>query len=381
MRTTHQPWTPDGSSAAGSTTDAPVLPPDVRAELARTAARVPGLQWVVVDAAGPLIDVAVGWADVRRQVRMTPTTTQMAYSMTKTVTAVAILQLVERGELTLEDGLDAFVSDTPYRANSITVRQLLGHTSGIPAPIPLRWVHPSRQGEPFDESAALAQVLRRHPRLRARPGARFSYSNIGYWLLGRIVEQVTGRPFVDHIRAAILEPLGFIPEEMGFTIGDAASHATGYLAKYSWLNLAKGALMDRNLWDGYDGHWLRLRDIEPDGPAFGGLVGSARSFGRFLTDQLRPESILLGAEARRLFQAPQALADGSSIPMTLGWHVGRSDGADFLFKEGGGGGFHGEMRLWPSRAIGSVAIANDTQFDASAFLSRVGRAGLPGSRV
>jgi len=177
--------------------------------------------------------------------------------------------------------------------------------------------------------------------------------------------------------AAVLEPLGIVPDEMGFTIGDAATHATGYLAKYSWLNLAKGALMDRCLWDGYDGHWLRLRDIEPDGAAFGGLVGSARSFGRFLTDQLRPESILLGAAARRLLQAPQALADGSSIPMTLGWHVGRSDDAEFLFKEGGGGGFHGEMRLYPSRAIGSVVIANDTQFDASGFLTRVGRVGLP----
>ena len=65
--------------------------------------------------------------------------------------------------------------------------------------------------------------------------------------------------------------------------------------------------------------------------------------------------------------------------MTLGWHVGRSDDAEFLFKEGGGGGFHGEMRLYPSRAIGSVVIANDTQFDASAFLSRVDRVGLPGS--
>jgi len=379
MRATREPPTADRSSPVGSTADDLILPPDVRAELARTAARVPGLQWVVVDAAGPLIDVAVGWADLRHQVPMTPTTTQMAYSMTKTITAVAILQLIERGEMTLEDGLDAFVSDTPYRGNSITVHQLLAHTSGIPAPIPLRWVHPSRHGEPFDDSAALAEVLRRHPRLRTPPGARFSYSNIGYWLLGRIVEQVTDRPFADHVRAAVLEPLGTVPGEMAFTIGDAASHATGYLAKYSWLNLAKGALMDRSLWDGYDGPWLRLRDIEPDGPAFGGLVGSARSFGRFLTDQLRPESILLGAEARRLLQAPQALADGGSIPMTLGWHVGRSEGAEFLFKEGGGGGFHGEMRLYPSRALGSVAIANDTQFDASAFLSRVDRVGLPGS--
>jgi D-alanyl-D-alanine carboxypeptidase len=78
-----------------------------------------------------------------------------------------------------------------------------------------------------------------------------------------------------------------------------------------------------------------------------------------------------------LLYAPQALDNGHPIPMTLGWHILKTAGTDYLFKEGGGG-FHGEMRLYPSRGIGSVAIANDTQFDASGFLSQVD-AGFSGS--
>jgi D-alanyl-D-alanine carboxypeptidase len=351
------------------------------------ARRVPGFQYVVVDETGPVFAFAGGWADIRRAQPMTAATTMMGYSLTKTITAVAVLQLVGRGAIALDDELDRFVPDTPYRGRSITVRQLLSHTSGIPNPIPLRWAHLA--GDPlFDEADALAAVLRQNPRLRTRPGDRFAYSNLGYWLLGKVVERVTARRFADHVRGTVLEPLGLGSHEIGFTIHDAGTQATGYLARYSFLNLAKRLLLDRQYWDRYDGRWLRLTNHEVDGPSFGGLVGTAGAIGTFLADQLRPESALLGEKEHRLLETRQVLADGSPIPMTLGWHVGRAAGAGYLFKEGGGGGFHGEMRLYPSRGIGSVVIANDTQFDASGFLGRVdgsfggiGRAGSrPGSR-
>jgi hypothetical protein len=111
--------------------------------------------------------------------------------------------------------------------------------------------------------------------------------------------------------------------DLDFTIRDPAAHATGYLAKYSFMNLAKGFITDRGYWDGYDGRWLRLKNLELDGPSFGGLVGTAGGFGSFLGDQLRPGSALLGEESRRLLHTPQALDNGHPIPMTLGWHIGR----------------------------------------------------------
>jgi D-alanyl-D-alanine carboxypeptidase len=332
--------------------------------------RVPGFQYVAVDATGPVFAHAGGWADIRRAQPMTASTTMMGYSLTKTITAVAVLQLVGSGGIALDDELERFVPDTPYRGRSITVRQLLSHTSGLLNPIPLRWAHLAGDQQ-FDEAAALAEVLCKNPRLGSRPGERFAYSNLGYWLLGSVVERVTARGFADHVRETVLEPLGLGSDEMGFTIRDAGTHATGYLARYSFLNLAKRLLLDGQYWDGYDGRWLRLTNHELNGPSFGGLVGTARAFGTFLADQLRPESVLLGDKERRLLETPQSLADGGPIPMTLGWHVGRVAGTGYLFKEGGGGGFHGEMRLYPARGIGSVVIANDTQFDASGFLSRV----------
>jgi CubicO group peptidase (beta-lactamase class C family) len=102
----------------------------------------------------------------------------------------------------------------PY-GPSVTVRQLISDTSGIPNPIPLRWVHAADRHETFDEDAALAAVLKKHPRLSFAPGSRYAYSNIGYWLLGKVVERVTGERFAAYIVNGNLRPLGSGREILG----------------------------------------------------------------------------------------------------------------------------------------------------------------------
>jgi CubicO group peptidase (beta-lactamase class C family) len=301
---------------------------------------------------------------------MTLDTTMMAYSMTKTITAVAILQLVERGRLRLDEEAEPRVPGFPY-GSGVTVRQLLAHTAGIPNPIPLRWAHLASEDGVFDEAAALAAVLRRHPRPDRPPGRGYAYSNIGYWILGRVLESAAGQSYVDYVRQHIASPLGLGPRELGFSVADPATHAGGYLLRVSMMNLFKGLVTDRKLWGHTEGKWLRFQAHNLDGPAFGGLIGTARAFARFLQDQLRPRSVLLDPEAKLLLETPQENSGREVLPMTLGWHVRRLKGEQTLYKEGGGGGFHCEMRLYPSRGIGTVVMANDTGFRSTAFLDRV----------
>lgn len=338
--------------------------------------RVPGLQYLVVDADETVFEYAGGWADLRNQRAMTQSTTLMAYSMTKTITAVAILQLTEGGQLRLDDGIDGYLRDNPYGGHSITLGQLLDHTSGIPNPIPLRWVHLAEEAASFDEDAALAEVLHDNPKLASGPGEKFAYSNIGYWLLGKIVERVSGQSYPDYLRAKVLSPLGLSAEVMDFVVPDPARHANGYLARYSLMNLVKGFLTDRKVWGEYEGRWLRLKSHYVNGPAFGGLVGTATGFSRFLQDQLRPESVLFGPETKRLLETGQCDRAGRPIPMTPGWHLGETHGEPYFFKEGGGGGFHSEMRLYPTKSMGSVVMVNDTAFHSTRFLNRADRAFL-----
>ena len=332
--------------------------------------RTPGIQYLVVDATGILFEHAGGWADLRRGIALDARTTMMAYSMSKTITAAAALQLVEAGSMGLDDRVDRYLESFPY-GPQVTIRQLISHTSGIPNPIPLRWVHPAAQHASFDENAALAGVLRKNPRLSFEPGSRYAYSNIGYWLLGKVIERVSGETFTSYVVEHIFRPLSIAPRELGYTLVDPAHHATGYLEKYSVINLIKGLLIDRDLVGDYSGRWLEIRSHYLNGPAFGGLVGTARGFGTFLQDQLRDQCVLFNETTRRLFFAPQQTTRPASVAMTLGWHIGELLGSRFFYKEGGGGGFHCMMRLYPSVGLGTVAMSNATGFDVRGLLDRM----------
>jgi len=337
--------------------------------------KVPGLQYVVVTASGVVFESAAGSADLARRRAMTPDTTLMAYSMSKTVTAIAVLQLVEAGQIALDDRLTRTVPFSPYDPG-VTIRQLLSHTSGLPNPIPLRWVHPADAHREFNEAEALRAVLQQHGRSRTAPGARYAYSNIGYWLLGSVVEQASGQRFADYVDAHVVRPLGLDAGQLGYDIADPARHAAGYLEKYSLMNLVKGLLIDRRLIGEYAGAWLEIRPHYPNGPAFGGVVGTARAFARLLQDQLQPHSVLLGASARQHLHEPQTTNTGQAVPMTLGWHIGELQGHQSFFKEGGGGGFHALMRVYPTAGIGTVLMTNATGFNVTRALDELDGANL-----
>lgn len=333
--------------------------------------KLPGLQYLVVDRDHTLFEYAGGWADLGHRVSMTQDTTLMAYSMSKAITAIAVLQLVAAGKVALEDPIERYHA-TPY-GPGITVRQLLAHLSGIPNPVPLRWVHPAAQHAGFDEHAALDAELRAHPRPAFAPGKRFGYSNLGYWLLGSVVERASGQPFASYVAERLFAPLGVPAAALGYAIPDASRHAHGYLEKYSFLNLAKRLLVDRQLIGDYEGGWLRIEPHYLNGPAFGGLVGTASGFGMVLQDQLRPRSVLLDNPARELLYTPQRTAAGRAVPMGLGWHLGDLQGIPFFYKEGGGGGFHCEMRVYRINRVATVLMTNATRFDVKRCLDSLDR--------
>ncbi len=329
--------------------------------------RVPGIQYLVVGPDDTVFEYAGGWADIAGCRPMTPATTMMAYSMSKTITAVAVLQLAEAGKLNLDDPISFHLPSLPY-GRGLTARALLSHTAGVPNPIPLRWVHPGTGHTTFDERAALAEVVRAHPTATFKPGARYAYSNIGYWLLGSAVERASGQKFQSYVVDHVFQPLGITPLELGYDATAGPEHAHGYLEKYSLLNLVKRFLIDRALIGNYEGRWLRIEDHYPNGPAFGGLVGTAIGFGKFLQDQLRTHSTLFSDATRRLLYTPARTSDGAEIAMTLGWHIGSLKNAAFFFKEGGGGGFHSMMRVYPGPGIATVVMTNATGFDVRKLL-------------
>jgi D-alanyl-D-alanine carboxypeptidase len=323
------------------------------------ASKYPGIQYVVVTAKERLFEYDGGYADVKNAISMSAGTTMMAYSMTKTFTAAAVLQLVEQGKVSLDESVLHYLPTFPY-GSSVKVRHLLSQTSGLPNPIPLRWVHPVSQDSAFDESAALRTVMISHPKLVFAPGSRYAYSNISYWLLGEIIANSSGEPYEQYMQRRILAPLGLTARDAAFSIGDTSRHAKGYLSRRSLMNLMKGLLLDGQLIGDNEGRWANIRDHYLNGPAFGGLIATARAASVFLQDQLGDRSVLMSPETHKLFFTQQVSTGKTPVLMTLGWHIGELNGRRYFYKEGGGGGYHCEMRIFPERGIGSVIMVNET---------------------
>lgn len=328
----------------------------------------PGLQYLLLSADSILFSHCGGSADIASHRPMDPHTTMMFYSMTKTITAAAVLQLVERGVIRLDDPLRKYLPDIPY-GDELKIRHLLSQTSGIPNPIPLRWVHLVSEHQGFDEQAALRDILRRNDELEFPPGERYAYANISSWLLGALIRAVTGDSYEEYVRVNVIRRLGIPETEMDFTIPSPGLHAKGYLPEISLMNMFKALFIDGKYVGDYEDDWLHIKEHYLNGPAFGGLVGTSRALGIFLQDMLKPESGLLGNDTRAKFFEQQVSNSGEPVPMTLGWHVSSEDGVRYFFKEGGGGGFHCEMRIYPAQSVASVVLSNSTEFDVDGFLS------------
>lgn len=332
--------------------------------------QVPGTQYVVVNSEKAIFEYAGGFADVKNQKLMDGQTTMMFYSLTKTFTAAAILQFVEQGKINLDDPVENYCPALPYD-RTITVRHLLSHTSGIPNPIPLKWVHLASEHSGFDEEAALDDLLAKYMITKHKPGEKYHYSNIGYWILGKVIEKVSGFSYPEYMKLKMLQQIGLFTSEIDFVINDQAKQAKGYLTKISFMNLFKYLLIDRKIIDKSEGRWTTFKPHYVNGPSFGGLIGPARSLSRFLYDQLQKESVIFSNDTKKLFYEQQTTNDGNKIDMTLGWHIKQVENDKFYFKEGGGGGFRSEMRLYPDKGIGTIVIVNRTNFNTSSLLNKM----------
>ena len=165
--------------------------------------------------------------------------------------------------------------------------------------------------------------------------------------------------------------MGLNLNDIDFFIHDFSNHAKGYLAKYSFINLLKGFVTENEVWGDYEKNWLNVKHHYLNGPAFGGLLGSSYSFSKFLQDQLKEDSVLLNKQTKKQFYIQEKNKHGELIEMTLGWHVSKLQGNRFFFKEGGGAGYHSEMRLYPAKGIGSIVMVNKTLFNSKKFLNQV----------
>ena len=137
------------------------------------------------------------------------------------------MQLVERGAVSLDKPVRSYLPSVPYD-DALLVRHLLAYTGGVPNPLPTRWLHRRAVHNNHDEAAALAAVLADNDALKFTPGEKYLYSNLGYWLLGEIVEAVSGQDIADYFAEQIAKPLGVATADLAFAVNDERRVARGH---------------------------------------------------------------------------------------------------------------------------------------------------------
>lgn len=351
--------------------------PDIRRSFAewQQARHVPGLVWGIVRD-GELLHVeAAGVQDLQQRRPVTADSAFRIASMSKAFTAYAILQLAEQGKLRLDDPAAQHVPEMQGWAQGIRIADLLHHTAGFVTDDP----YGDRQ-QPLPEADFTAMLRAGAPFQRA-PGTAYEYSNFGYAVLGRIVSNVSGKPYQQHIAETIWQPLGMTATR--FEVADVPD-----------TQLARGYRFEQGR--------HRPEPMMADGAygAMGGVITTAHDYGRWIAHLLSGWPAAAQADGDRaratiramrhgggfVHQRPRPGQDAPDCRMMMIYAGGLVSGEDcllgaVLFHSGGYPGYGSHMLLLPDAGVGLFAFANHTYaaplppvWDAAGTLHRAGLA-------
>jgi CubicO group peptidase (beta-lactamase class C family) len=301
---------------------------------------IPGVVAAIAHGETLLLSKGYGYANLEREERVTPEHIFRIASHSKTFTATAVMQLVERGALRLDDPLAAYI---PWLMNvtalaEVTVRQALNHTTGI-----------VRNGDdadywqldqPFPDDAELRRLVE-HGGAVLPPNTSFKYSNIAYGLLGLVIAAASGIPYHDYVRERIIAPLGL--RDTGPETDDHARQrlVTGYTVPRFGLPRRPPADADTHALASATGFYSTAPDLCH--------YAAAHCFGN---------ETLLSDASKREMQQPYWKVPMSPMHYGLGFSVQEIEGQRFV---GHGGGFpgHATHTLFdPKECLIAVALTN-----------------------
>ena len=318
-----------------------------------------------VRAGGAQTEIYFGEARREAHQKIDAHTTYNWASITKTMTVIAILQLRDRGLLSLDDPAVRYVPelrqvhDTFGPVDAITIRDLLNHSAGFRNPT-WPWdcdATPKCDWQPFEPTRwSQVEAMLPYTDVAFKPGSRWSYSNLGYVFLGQIIERLTGDDFEVYITKNILMPLGM---------------TSSYFDKAPYFMQAD-----------VSGSYLRAGDtITPQPLDFDtGITTSNSGLKAPISDLLKYERFLIGDPNNKLYDvvlkrssleeawkatlpiepAVSGAPAGTAPMIGLGFYVFNVDGHRYISHDGDQGGFTAELMVDPDRGCASVIMSNTT---------------------
>jgi CubicO group peptidase (beta-lactamase class C family) len=307
---------------------------DAAVSAAMERERVPGISVGIENGDQVLIARGYGFADVENEVPATEHTVYRIGSITKQFTSAAILLLEERGKLRIGDDLSVFLPDYPMQGRQIPLERLLNHTSGIKGYTEMAefWKR-SREDLTHQE---MLELFGGAP-AEFQPGERWRYSNSGYYLLGLVIEKVSGTSYDQFLKTEIFDRLGLAQTAYLDETEIVKHRAAGYEVA------GERVVNDR---------YLSMK------PPF-----SAGALGSTVVDLMRWQRAiahgeLLRPETWRRMTTPGQLANGEPLTYGYGVMVGELAGRAKVAHGGGINGFRSQLAYYPAEELVVVVLAN-----------------------
>jgi CubicO group peptidase (beta-lactamase class C family) len=314
----------------------------VKAEMQKQ--RIPGLSLAVIKDGQNILAKGYGIANVEHQVPVKPETIFQSGSVGKQFTATAVMMLVEEGKISLDDSINKYFTDAPESWKEITVHHLLTHTAGTTDyPRDFDFRRDYTEDELLKRAASIP--------LAFQPGEKWSYSNLGYVMLGILVGKVTGKFYGDFIRDRIFRPLGMntarIISEADIVQNRAAGYrlANGDLKNQQWVSPALNTTGDGSL------YLTALDMVKWDAALYG-------------------EKILKKSSLVKMWTAVK-LNNGKTHPYGFGWSLGEMRGRHIIEHGGAWQGFKSYIARYIDDKLTVVVFANLAQADTQKIIRGV----------
>jgi CubicO group peptidase (beta-lactamase class C family) len=307
-----------------------------------TSGNTPSLSIAVAHDGEIVWQEAFGLADVENGIRATPLTMYRSGSIAKPITATAVMRLVEAGLVDLDAPIERYLGELTLHhyagtLGEVTVRRVLQHRAGLPPHNQLFFLDEDPQRLPFDET------VRRYGNVMFPPGASYIYSNLGYQLLARLVEQVSGMEFPRYVGDSVFEPLGMSAAQV--YVGEELTPATA--TSYYGID---GKPVPQSL----ASYW-----------GSGGTYCSARDLLQFAMFHLKNH---LPGQRALLADSTIDMMRSAGNEYGLGWSIDVDGvGLQSVYHGGQSTGVSNFMALVPSENLALVILSN-TDYDANKLL-------------
>ena len=290
-----------------------------------------------------------GYANLEYDIPISSTSVFRIASTSKQFTAACIVLLAQQGKLSLDSTLDTFFPEFPSYAKTITVRHLLNHTSGIRDYLVLASLS-GLGDEDFYTDEDVMKWLVHQEELNFKPGDEHLYSNSGYWLLGQIVQKVTGTSMADYAMKEIFKPLGM--------------NNTHFHNDYTAIvkNRASGYYPTP-----YGGFQISMTTLNMIGD--GGIFTTIEDLKKW--DDAYYDSKILTEDFWKTMTTTTILNDGTANEYASGLEVGVYDGHKIISHGGAFVGFRAQKFQFPDDHFTVVVLANRGDANPNELASKV----------